>query len=130
MTLIANIKSKGPLLGYDLIRIYLGIGLIIKGIQFIVSPETLSVLLNESQFKPLSMFSLFYIPVCHLLGGAMVTVGFLTRLAALIQVPILFGAVFFVHFNEVDVTISVKLQLFSCRSNRGNFHRFLQINLH
>ena len=91
---------SNQLLAYDLIRIYLGIGLVIKGIQFIFSPDTLLLLLKTSQVQIFSTFSLFYVPVAHIFGGAMLMLGFLTRLASLIQIPILFGAVFFVNFNK------------------------------
>jgi len=35
-----------------------------------------------------------------LVGGAMLTIGFLTRLAAFVQIPILAGAVFIVHRQD------------------------------
>lgn len=41
-----------------------------------------------------------YIAIVHLAGGALLVVGLFTRLAALIQIPILFGAVFFVHLKQ------------------------------
>jgi uncharacterized membrane protein YphA (DoxX/SURF4 family) len=43
---------------------------------------------------------LHYVMIAHFVGGAMLTVGFLTRIAALAQIPILFGAVFFVHRQD------------------------------
>ena len=92
--------TSNQLLAYDLIRIYLGIGLVIKGIQFIFSPDTLLLLLKTSQVQMFSTFSLFYVPVAHIFGGAMLMLGFLTRLASWIQIPILFGAAFFVNFNN------------------------------
>jgi putative oxidoreductase len=38
--------------------------------------------------------------LAHFVGGAMLTIGFLTRIAAIIQIPILAGAVFFVHRQD------------------------------
>ena len=92
--------NSNHLFAYDLIRIYLGIGLLIKGIQFIFSPDTLLLLLKTSQVQMFETFSLFYVPVAHIFGGSMIILGFLTRLASWIQIPILFGAVFFVNFNS------------------------------
>jgi uncharacterized membrane protein YphA (DoxX/SURF4 family) len=41
-----------------------------------------------------------YVALAHLCGGLMVAAGLLTRLAAVVQVPILIGAVFLVHLRE------------------------------
>src|SRR6185312_15038382 len=43
---------------------------------------------------------LHYVTFAHFVGGAMLTIGFLTRVAAAVQIPILAGAVFFVHRND------------------------------
>jgi putative oxidoreductase len=43
---------------------------------------------------------LHYVILAHFVGGLLLTLGFLTRIAALVQVPILAGAVFFVHRQE------------------------------
>jgi len=42
---------------------------------------------------------LHYISLAHLVGGLMLTVGLLSRIAAWVQIPILAGAVF-IHRNE------------------------------
>jgi uncharacterized membrane protein YphA (DoxX/SURF4 family) len=41
-----------------------------------------------------------YIPLAHIAGGALMLVGLGTRIAAIIQLPILVGAVFLVHLRE------------------------------
>ena len=87
-------------LAYDLIRIYLGIGLFLKGIQFISMPMALSDLMQGSYIQLLPVIILHYIALAHLSGGLMLIFGILTRLAAIIQIPILFGATFFVHLRE------------------------------
>ena len=46
------------------------------------------------------MLIIHYISLAHLAGGFMLIVGIVTRLAAAIQIPILFGAVFFVHLQD------------------------------
>jgi putative oxidoreductase len=38
-----------------------------------------------------------YVIFAHLIGGVMITVGMVTRIAVLFQLPILIGAVFFVN---------------------------------
>ena len=43
---------------------------------------------------------LYTVALLHLVGGLMLAAGFMTRLAALIQIPVLLGAVFLVHINS------------------------------
>ncbi len=91
-------------LGFDLVRIYLGIGLLIKGIIFIANPGELVHLMEEGNLPSFAetMFFSHYIAIGHLLGGTLLAIGLLTRFAALIQLPILLGAVIFVHFKGVE----------------------------
>ncbi|GMT48994.1 MAG: hypothetical protein IEMM0008_0533 [bacterium] len=99
----ADWANQNKELGFDLIRIYLGIALLIKGIFFIANPSELDKLIegNIPSFAE-TMFLSHYIAIGHLLGGTLLAIGLLTRFAALIQLPILLGAVFFVHFKGVD----------------------------
>jgi uncharacterized membrane protein YphA (DoxX/SURF4 family) len=41
-----------------------------------------------------------YVAMAHLFGGFLLAFGLITRVAALVQVPVLFGAVFFIHLKE------------------------------
>ena len=82
-------------IAFDLIRIYLGLGLLARGILFLVNATTFVALLPEeapawlhAEWAHLSVAGL------HIAGGLAITVGIWTRIAALSQVPILFGAVF------------------------------------
>lgn len=43
---------------------------------------------------------LHYVALAHFVGGLLLVIGLLTRLAALVQVPILAGAVFIVHRED------------------------------
>lgn len=89
-----------PGLGFDLVRIYLGIGLFVRGALFVAHPEVLLGYLKTSDawFVPLAVSH--YVAVAHLCGGVLLALGLGTRLAALAQVPALIGAVFFVHVGE------------------------------
>lgn len=86
-----------PKVWLDCIRIYLGLGLFIRGV-FIISntrAEFIQALLQQQQFPWIvTAFLLHYIALAHLIGGLMLTVGLLTRIAAWVQVPILVGALF------------------------------------
>ncbi|MEP0545363.1 MAG: DoxX family membrane protein [Rhodothermales bacterium] len=85
----------------DLIRIYLGIGLFVRGWLFITDASVLVGLLagaGESSFASAAL--VHYVALVHLGGGLLLAFGLLTRVAALVQIPVLVGAVFFVHLND------------------------------
>ena len=82
----------------DLMRIYLGFGLFWKGIYFMMHRDELLKLmqqLGDLWFIPV-MMAHYVVPV-HLAGGLLLALGLLTRIAALVQIPILIGAVFYVY---------------------------------
>ena len=76
-----------------LLRAALGIALVSKGISFISDIISLKALLAESSFSFLPDWIALVITWIHLLCGFLITVGLFTRLSALIQIPILIGAV-------------------------------------
>ena len=82
------------------LRAGLGLCLFIKGIQFIHNSILLEQIIAGNSM--LSNFSWIgtIIPMLHILGGAMILAGLFTRLACLIHIPILLGAVFFVHSKQ------------------------------
>ena len=84
----------------DLVRIYLGIGLFVRGILFAATPAGPGVLVDLSEFSIASAALVHYVTFAHLVGGLLLAAGLLTRLAALIQIPILVGAVFLVHVQQ------------------------------
>jgi uncharacterized membrane protein YphA (DoxX/SURF4 family) len=100
----------------DLVRVYLGIGLFVKGLQFLSNREFLaSALRDSSQLDFMDAFLAHYIPLAHLGGGLLLAIGLLTRVSALLQLPILIGAVFlvlgrdglFAHGQEFQFTCLV-----------------------
>jgi uncharacterized membrane protein YphA (DoxX/SURF4 family) len=76
-----------------LLRAALGIALVSKGISFISDIMSLKALLAESNFGFLPDWIALVITWIHLLCGFLITIGLFTRLSALIQIPILIGAV-------------------------------------
>jgi len=84
----------------DLVRIYLGIGLFVRGVLFAATPAGPGVLVDLSEFSFASAALVHYVTFAHLVGGLLLAAGLLTRLAALIQIPILVGAVFLVHVQQ------------------------------
>lgn len=83
----------------DIIRIVLGVFLVFKGIDFINHMDRLTDLMTRSRFLGSLSLGLLahYIVFAHLVGGALIAAGLLTRLACLVQIPILIGAVFFIN---------------------------------
>ncbi len=88
----SSIDSK-TVIGYGLIRIFLGIALAIRGWLILANPESIIELgVEQELFVWVSL-----VGITHLFGGVLLAIGFLTRLGAFIQIPILFSAIFFVY---------------------------------
>jgi len=95
----------------DLVRIYLGLGLFVRGVLFFDRPVLLSEsLLSAGQQADGTGFLAHLIAMIHVGGGLMLAFGLATRIAALIQIPILFVAVFFVHFPQGLMTSGQSLE--------------------
>ncbi len=84
----------------DIIRIYIGVFLFLKGIYFLLDPSIITNLVSENKILFWNSLLAHYIVLCHLVGGGFLVIGLLTRIAALVQVPILIGAVFIIHLKE------------------------------
>jgi uncharacterized membrane protein YphA (DoxX/SURF4 family) len=110
MTLLQRIEANRDL-AFDLLRIYLGVGLFVRGLFFLIRPATFTALVAGSEASILASSGVMYVVVgVHLLGGAMITVGLFTRLAALLQIPVLAGAVFLVHLRGGVFTAGQSLE--------------------
>jgi putative oxidoreductase len=87
----------------DCVRIYLGLGLFARGLILITNTSTgyfIDMLQRTGQTWLTTGAMLHYVMLAHFVGGAMLTIGFLTRVAAAVQIPILLGAVFIVHRSD------------------------------
>ncbi len=87
----------------DCIRIYVGLGLLARGLLLITNTSTgyfVDLLQRTNHPWLLTGTMLHYVMLAHFIGGALLTIGFLTRLAAIVQIPILIGAVFIVHRQD------------------------------
>jgi uncharacterized membrane protein YphA (DoxX/SURF4 family) len=94
-------------LAYSLIRTFLGFALFIRGLLFVIDPKTLTNLAGSEQ-----KFWLYsYVAVGHLIGGFLLGIGFFTRLASLIQIPILLGAIFIYHLKQGLLTSGQSLEI-------------------
>lgn len=81
---------------YSFIRIFLGSALFIRGIVLLANPDAITKLAGLNEFY----WSISYVITLHIIGGFLLAIGFVTRIAALLQIPVLFGAVFFVHLKQ------------------------------
>ena len=90
-------QSRHNTIGFDLVRMFMGVALFVRGIIFMQNPETLQELAGDGGTAVSSVEG--YVIWAHLIGGLLLAFGLLTRIAALIQIPILANAVFFVHLE-------------------------------
>jgi uncharacterized membrane protein YphA (DoxX/SURF4 family) len=88
----------------DLVRTYLGVGLFVKGLYFMSHRTELKELLENMDNLVFAQAALahYIIPV-HIVGGLLLAIGLLTRIAALVQVPILFGAAVYVYLPKMEL---------------------------
>lgn len=88
-----NEKAIGAL------RIFTGGALFVKGFDFMMNMHELYDL--TAQALPYSYFLIAHLIVfAHVVGGACLCVGLLTRISAACNIPIIFGAIVFVHAKE------------------------------
>src|ERR1700684_3672613 len=82
---------------WELVRIYLGFALVIKGFAYMFHHRELAASM-EAVGVPFAGPGLAeLVAVTHIAGGLMMTFGILTRAGAIIQIPNVIGAVVFVH---------------------------------
>lgn len=104
----------------DILRIALGLFLCFKGIEYANNMSQLMTLMsNRVPFSDfMTIILVHYVLFAHLFGGFLLIVGLLTRIACIIQIPILLGAIIFVNatnllnqFSELTLSILVLLLL-------------------
>lgn len=93
--------DKYPFL-FVILRVVLGLILAIRGIFFLTSIQPLFHLIKSSSLSGLNMDMTLALVISwvHLLGGTFIILGFLTRISAWAQIPILMGAILFINLNS------------------------------
>ena len=115
--------EKNRDLVWDALRMYLGLALFVKGLAYLATPNELAAIM-ESHHVPLASSALAkYVAATHVAGGLALAFGVFTRLAALIQIPNVLGALLYVHLGnglfspaqtlELDALVLVILTLFA-----------------
>lgn len=84
----------------DAIRVYLGTGLFFRGLVLLLTDTGLQQFAGNAAPSLTTSGVALFVTAAHLVGGALLTVGLYTRLAALVQWPILAGAVLLVHWQD------------------------------
>ena len=84
----------------DVVRVYLGAGLFFRGLVLALTDTGLQQLTGGAAPSLTTSGVALYVMAAHLVGGALLVVGLYTRLAALVQIPVLAGAVLVVHWQN------------------------------
>jgi len=99
MSILRHLEAHRDLV-LDAFRVYLGTGLFFRGLALLVTEGGLQQLVGTTE-PGLGLAGLsVYVTAAHLVGGALLALGLYTRLAALVQLPILVGAVVLVHWHD------------------------------
>jgi uncharacterized membrane protein YphA (DoxX/SURF4 family) len=83
----------------DLVRIYLGLGLLAKGITFVAHRDELVQTMIDHDIIWSGAALAHFVILTHIFGGLLMAMGIGTRAGALIQIPTLVGATFFVNWS-------------------------------
>lgn len=99
----------------SILRMIIGAYILYKGITFAQERELFLTLLEPFNADAADFFIMHYVIFSHIVGGVLILFGLLTRIASLIQLPILIGAVF-INFMVDDpiqflASISILLSL-------------------
>jgi putative oxidoreductase len=99
----------------DIIRMLVGLLLVVKGYVYFIHAGYIRDLIIEnkliSQSDDLISAIIYYTTYVQLVGGTMIFLGLFTRLAAILLLPIVFGAIFFVNilnpFFNAELWLSI-----------------------
>lgn len=106
-TSLNNWMENNIVTAYSLIRIFVGFALFVRGVLLFSDPSIFTKLTGANQWY--WWFS--YAVVIHTICGFLVGLGYLTRLSAFLQIPILLGAIFIFHLKEGLVRVEQSLEL-------------------
>src|SRR3954467_14005325 len=85
---------------WDLLRVYLGFALVVKGIVYMLHRTNFAREMMAADVPFASPGLAEMVALAHIAGGLMLAFGLLTRIGAAIQIPNLLGAVAFVHIHD------------------------------
>lgn len=97
----ANSHTSLPL---DVIRIVLGAFIFYKGVNFSVHTNYLYDILNPMDEWLGTVMIVHYVTMAHLAGGIFIVIGLITRVAVLVQIPVLIGAILINFMGVMNLT--------------------------
>lgn len=92
---------------YSFIRVFLGFALFVRGWIISFDPSVITQLIGANQWY----WWYSYVIIIHIVGGFLLGIGLLTRFAALLQIPVLLGAILIFHLKEGLVRVEQSLEL-------------------
>ncbi|HEY4288500.1 MAG TPA: DoxX family membrane protein [Puia sp.] len=99
----------------DILRMLLGIFLLFRGIVFFNNAAYLRYLIIDSkainESPEMITAIIIYVTYVHIVGGGLILLGLFTRLSALLQLPIVFAAVFFVNITSPYINSELWLSI-------------------
>jgi len=95
----------------DVFRIALGIFITYKGIYFITHMHELEMTASGINLWFAGAALAHYVIFAHILGGPLIAFGLFTRIACLIQLPILLGAVVLVNYPRGFLSVGNHMEL-------------------
>lgn len=96
--ILIQTKSRAHFIDY--LRIILGVIILAKGISFVNDKDAVQHLIEQTNFQLSIWGAVHYVVFTHLVGGLFIILGFQTRLACILLIPVLIGAVFFVNITN------------------------------
>lgn len=99
----------------DILRMLLGFFLLYRGVVFFNNSGYLRYLIIESkairESPEMITAIIYYVTYVHIVGGALILLGLFTRLSVLLQLPIVFAAVFFVNITSPYINSELWLSI-------------------
>lgn len=99
----------------DVIRFALGLFLFLKGMAFMDNSTYLRDMIEDQSVVYIPAWFLqtlvYYVTFAHMVGGVLIALGVLTRLACIIQIPIVLAAVFLtgIFLDPINTTASLSV---------------------
>ncbi len=94
----------------DFVRVVLGLFILYKGILFISNTDALLSIMKSADLQFVNLGLVHYVAFSHLVGGILIAMGLVTRVAILFQIPILLGAVFLVNAQSGFLSVANNLE--------------------
>lgn len=93
----------------DPLRIILGLFLIVKGVMLVGNSDLIVASILNTKLQFIAFFVAMYSIGFLLVGGLLIMSGLLTRIIALLGMPILILEIFFIHLPRVFAPVNYEL---------------------